>query len=115
VLERRFRLVRSDDFKRVRHVGKHWRNEYLILNAARSEQSQSRFGFVVSKQVGGAVVRNRLKRRLRSAVRNHLPGIAPGYDMVIVARPSAGTATYRQITESLDDLLKHSHLLIAGS
>jgi len=64
-----------------------------------------RVGFVVSKAVGGAVVRNRTKLRLLSLVADRLPGIPTGLDLVVRANPPAAEATYRELAGALDPLL----------
>ena len=64
-----------------------------------------RVGFVVSKGVGNAVVRNRTKRRLRAAVATELAGIPDGADVVVRAQPAAARATYAELLESLTPLL----------
>lgn len=63
-----------------------------------------RVGFVVSKAVGGAVVRNRTKRRLRELVRVRLHRLPLGTDVVVRANPAAGTATSRELADALDPL-----------
>ncbi len=65
-----------------------------------------RVGLVVSKAVGGAVVRNRTKRRLRAALAGRLDGIPAGVDVVVRAQPSAGTATLRELDGDLKPLLE---------
>lgn len=70
----------------------------------------SRFGFSVSKRVGGAVVRNRVRRRVREVVRLQLPAIAAGYDVVFVARTPVAQAGYPQIANSVDRLLRRAGL-----
>jgi len=64
-----------------------------------------RVGFVVSKGVGNAVVRNRTKRRLRAAVATELAGIPQGVDVVVRAQPVAAQATFAELSESLKPLL----------
>jgi ribonuclease P protein component len=64
-----------------------------------------RVGFVVSKGVGNAVVRNRTKRRLRAAVATRLAGIPGGVDVVVRAQPAAAQATYAELSEALEPLL----------
>jgi ribonuclease P protein component len=64
-----------------------------------------RVGFVVSKAVGGAVVRNRTKRRLRAAVAARLGTVPAGVDVVVRAQPAAGTATFGELCEDLKPLL----------
>ena len=64
-----------------------------------------RVGFVVSKGVGNAVVRNRTKRRLRAAVATRLAGIPGGVDVVVRAQPAAAQATFAELSDSLETLL----------
>lgn len=71
-----------------------------------------RVGFVVSRAVGGAVVRNRTKRRLRAIVAARLANLPPGTDLVVRANPPAGAASSRELSEALDPLL---HRVIRGT
>lgn len=64
-----------------------------------------RVGFVVSKAVGNAVVRNRTKRRLRAAMAAELAGIPTGCDVVVRAQPAAASATFVDLAEGLKPLL----------
>ena len=75
----------------------------------------SRFGFSVSKRVGGAVVRNQVRRRVREVVRLQLPQIATGYDVVFVARTPVAQAAYPQIANSVDRLLRLAGLAAVKS
>jgi ribonuclease P protein component len=65
----------------------------------------TRAGFVVSKAVGGAVVRNAVRRRLRHLVRDRLPQLSPGATLVVRALPGAGAASYTQLRLDLDGAL----------
>jgi ribonuclease P protein component len=65
-----------------------WRLREAVGGAARMGPAQARVGITVSSKVGGAVVRNRVKRQLREAIRHELAGL-PAVDLVLVARPSA--------------------------
>jgi ribonuclease P protein component len=60
-----------------------------------------RVGFVVSRAVGNAVVRNRTKRRLRAGVATRLNGIPSGFDLVVRANPAAGAATFDELDSAL--------------
>lgn len=64
-----------------------------------------RVGFVVSKAVGNAVVRNRTKRRLRAAIATELAGIPKGVDVVVRAQTDASKATFTELSEALKPLL----------
>lgn len=77
----------------------------LVVHAGRAqgrEGCEPRIGFVVSKAVGNAVVRNRTKRRLRALTADRLSGIPSGVDVVVRANPSAAQADYASLGEVLD-------------
>lgn len=67
-----------------------------------------RVGFVVSKAVGNAVVRNRTKRRLRASIATRLSDIPLGFDLVVRANPAAATATYGQLDAALGQQLSRA-------
>lgn len=111
-MKRKYRLRRNRDFRRVRLVGKTYASPLLVLAFLRNELNHNRFGFVVSKQLGKAVDRNKIKRRLREAVRLRLASIQPGADIVFVARKRARQAPYAALAESAERLLKEAGLWI---
>jgi ribonuclease P protein component len=103
----------------VRADGRRVSGALLLLGyAARSELDSSgptRIGFSVSRRVGGAVVRNRVKRRLREVMRRKLVRIASGYDLVITARPGAAVAGMEMLEQDVAALLARARLLIADT
>jgi len=105
------RLRRSSDFQIVRQRGRRWAAPLLALHALQNGLPHSRFGFVVGGRVGKAVVRNRVRRRLREAVRARLGCIAPGHDVMIIARAGAAEATYHELAEVVAALLARAGLL----
>jgi len=109
-MNRRHRLARSEEFHRVRRQGRSWSHPLLVLVAARSDLAYSRFGFVVSKRIGKAVVRNRARRLMREAVRVRLTQIASGWDIVLVARTPIVQADYWRVGAALDSLLQRAEL-----
>jgi ribonuclease P protein component len=62
-----------------------------------SDPKPTRIGLVTSKRVGGAVDRNKTRRRLREMIRAVLPSIAPGLDIVVVAKSSAASASFDEL------------------
>lgn len=126
------RLRSPQDFQRVRRKGRRQQGQWLTLTYARRQppaaptEAQtdaktdakteatpliSRIGFSVSKRVGDAVTRNRVKRRLREAVRRRLWKTQPGWDMIVIARPEAASADYAELAGELHDLLTQARLL----
>jgi ribonuclease P protein component len=114
----RAQRVRSPrDFQRVRRLGRSVSGRLLTLGFAPCEQREAptRAGFSASKRVGGAVVRNRLKRRLREALRRLLPALAPGWDLVLTARAAAAEASYEALASEVQALLTRAGLWNAGA
>lgn len=80
----------------------------VVLHANRTDARAGlppRVGFVVSKAVGGSVVRNRTKRRLRAVMASELTGIPAGVDLVVRANPAAAQATSAELSGALKPLL----------
>jgi len=104
-MQRRHRLTGNKEFQDVRSHGRSWSHPLLLLRARPNGLAHSRFGLVVSKRIGTAVVRNRVKRRLREATRARLASIAAGWDVVLIARSPIVGAQFVDITQALDALL----------
>jgi len=110
VLPRRARLIRPADFRRVRNEGDCRANDLVVLCALPNGLDVSRCGFSVSRRVGGAVVRNRVKRLLSEAMRLQYHQIAQGYDIVCIARRGIVCASFAQVQGAVADLLARSGL-----
>ncbi|HEY5990035.1 MAG TPA: ribonuclease P protein component [Streptosporangiaceae bacterium] len=108
MLPAQFRMRRKADFaltiRRGSRAGKELLSGHLLFRADASDEPP-RAGFVVSKAVGTAVVRNRVRRRLRSAVRGHLPSLPGGSLLVVRAHPQAATARQADLAAELDVVL----------
>lgn len=108
-MRRAYRLRRPDQFQRVRRTGRRWDNQLLTLNAAPSRRRVTRCGFVVSTRIGKAVERNRIRRRVREAVRLMYEHIAPGWDLVFILRsPALATTDFSTIQSAVTSLLQRA-------
>jgi ribonuclease P protein component len=94
-------LRRRGDFKAVFDHGSKFSSKNLVIYSRPSGLSFSRIGLAVSRKVGNAVTRNRIKRRLREAVRKHLKDLSIAYDIVIVARRTAAEAGFADLDRDL--------------
>ena len=115
-MERALRLTYDADFRRVRAQGKSWAHPFAILCALPNALPHNRYGFSVSKRLGGAVVRNRVKRLLREAVRTTPKEVGPlvsGFDVILIARPPIVGHTYAEVREVVRTLLRRAKLLSA--
>ena len=113
---KRKRLVRSVEFARVKSEGKTYRGRFLMLGVfEQKEEKEFRAGFVTSKRLGGAVVRNRVRRRLRDIVRTQQTRLRTGHWLVVIARPAAARATYGDLKEEWLRLAADASILRAAA
>lgn len=111
MLPKQHRLRRSPEFARVRRHGRSVGGAVAALYVLPTRSPDIRVGFSVSKKVGNAVVRNRVKRLMREAVRLHLPALRCGVDLVIIARPAAASAGFADMEATIHDLLRRAGAL----
>jgi ribonuclease P protein component len=107
----RFRVRTNQRFQEIRKEGDAYHCTLLVMCVLANGLPYSRFGFSVSTRVGGAVVRNRVKRRLREAIRLCMDQIKPGWDVVLIAKPPIRRANYHQMDAACARLLRRAHLL----
>lgn len=96
------------DFDAIGRQGTARSSRLLVLRAARTERPGTRVGLSTPRTLGGAVQRNRVRRRLRDLVREQLDATESGWDLLLIARPEAGTASYSELREALRSLLERS-------
>ena len=122
------RLKSADEFERVRRDGRSHAHPLVVLVARRRGPAEihipgptrvagpladdrSRFGIVAGKGVGPAVDRNRAKRLLREAARRCAAGLAPGWDLVLIARKPLAEAKQPQAELAVRELLRRAGVL----
>jgi ribonuclease P protein component len=105
------RLKRRPEFFRVAASGRRWSTPGLVLQADRqpelAAEAPPRVGFTVSRKVGGAVVRNRAKRRLRAAAAELIPSLGlPATDYVLIGRQATPTRPFALLKADLAEALR---------
>ena len=103
------RLKRHADFVRVAQQAKGRANGLVVVRSTPNSLARSRFGFAVSKRVGGAVIRNRVKRRLQETARQL--SVRPGFDVVLIARPAAADASFAGLAVAVRDAFSRAGML----
>ena len=100
-----FRALQADSRSRAHPL--------LLLRYRRNELERTRYGISTGRRIGNAVIRNRLRRRLRTILRRHDPMIELGWDVLIIARPTAATASQDELELALLTTLGKADLLSA--
>jgi ribonuclease P protein component len=103
---REARLVGRGEFDAVYRAGKRRSSSHFTVFFRANQLPVSRFGFSIKKALGGAVVRNRIRRRIREIVRCHRMEIPAGWDIVIHPKSSVARAEFRGLTADLVRLMK---------
>lgn len=97
-------------FRRLYHTNGQ-ANAYLVLYARKNRTGTNRVGITVSKKLGKAHIRNRVRRRLREVYRLNEEKFLPGWDIVVVARSRAIEAKFDRLTENYLALAKKAGIL----
>ncbi|MGB6537046.1 MAG: ribonuclease P protein component [Xanthobacteraceae bacterium] len=103
------RLRRRTDFRAAASAMRVRGRAFVLQGRRRADQGQVRIGFTVSRQVGNAVERNRVRRRLRDVVRRAGGRLQPGHDYVLVGRRAALELPFGEIMQELDTALCQIH------
>jgi ribonuclease P protein component len=108
-MRKELRLRRRKDFDAVFRNGRAWHNELLVLRTVPNALEHNRYGFITSKRVGKAVVRNRVRRRLKEAVRV-LPA-KPGWDVVVSTKARAAEVDFHALNGAVIELMTRAGIL----
>ena len=103
-------LTKKEQYASVYNDGISWVNHLLVMKAKPNGLDLSRYGFSISKRVGNAVVRNRVKRLLREILR--AAPLEPGRDIIFIARSPSAVAGYAKLKKSAESLLLKARLLV---
>lgn len=99
-------LRSAADFEALRRASRGRTDSLVTVRVRETDQPGARVGFATGRKLGGAVVRNRVRRRLRSIIRELGPRLAPGRDILIVVREGGATADQTRLAASIQAALR---------
>jgi len=104
-------ISRPQDFAALQRLGTSRSHPLLHARFLRTNLETTRFGLSTGRKLGGAVVRNRVRWRLRAVLRVMAPAFQPGWDVLIIARPAVVEADHDAIVGAVQRLLRHGGVL----
>ena len=104
-------LSRPGDFAAIQSEGTTRSHALFTARFLRTDLETTRFGLSTGRRLGGAVVRNRVRRRLREALRVMAPSFQPGWDVLIIARPAIVEADHDALVGALQRTLVRGGVL----
>ena len=107
-------LTKNHEFKRLYNKGKSAASRCAVVYCARNGKTENRLGITVSTKLGGAVQRNRIRRRLKEIYRLHEHTLRTGFNIVLVARVKSRDAGWSELESSVLSLFKKLGLLNTG-
>ncbi len=110
-MNRKFHLAHARDFARVKVNHQSAYQPLAVLVYARNELDYSRAAVVASKKVGGAVIRNRARRRVKACLQENWKNVQPGWDFIFYLRSAVTNADYQDIQNAMMHLLKEAGAL----
>ena len=108
-------ITSATDFAALQAAGRSRSHPLLALRYRPNEQPRTRFGISTGRRIGNAVVRNRVRRRLREVLRRLAATIPAGWDILLVCRPAAATASQAELAVALERLLATAGLRDGGA
>lgn len=111
MLNKKFRLKKKGEFSKAYKQGHSKANPYLVIYYFKRTKKEIRVGFSVSKKIGNAVVRNKIKRRLREAIKPYINKILPSYDIIFIARHKIKGISFKDVEKNMVSLLNVTGLI----
>jgi ribonuclease P protein component len=105
-LPRTRRIRKRAEFLALQRVGRRYAGTRFVVITAPRQSGPGRIGITASRRVGGAVVRNRVKRLVREFFRRHQHAIVPPQDVLVIARTQAAEASYAEVVQELGKALR---------
>lgn len=110
-MEKRYRLRKNTEFNEVYKKGRNYWNRNLVIYVYnRNDKKNSKIGYTITKKIGNAVTRNKIRRRMKEIVRVKFPYIKDEYDIIFIPKKNIVDISYKQLESAVDHILRISKL-----
>lgn len=96
-MEKKHRIRKNMEFKKVYKIGKSYWNRNLVLYINKNKLNDTRIGFTVTKKIGNAVTRNKVRRKMKEICRLNFENIQPGYDLIFISKKNVVNMKYDEL------------------
>jgi len=110
-MEKRYRLRKNIEFKRIYKYGKNYWNRNLVLYIRENGSEETRVGFTITKKIGNAVVRNKIKRRMKGIYKSNFHNIKGGYDLIFIPKRNVVELSFHELESAMVHILSISKIL----
>ncbi|MGI6413428.1 MAG: ribonuclease P protein component [Syntrophomonadaceae bacterium] len=110
MISKKYRISHQEEYQELYKKGKKFTGKYIIVYIKGNNLHHNRFGIVVSKKVGNAVIRNRAKRQIRAVIQEINRGMIGSNDMVVIAKSNISKSSYCVIKKDFCGILRKAGL-----
>lgn len=110
-MEKKYRIRKNMEFKNIYKVGKNYWNRNLILYVKNNGLNETRVGYTITKKIGNAVTRNKIRRRMKEIYRSNFHNIKDGYDLIFIAKRSIVDISFEELEGSMIHIMSIAKLL----
>lgn len=110
-MEKKYRIRKNMEFKNIYKLGKNYWNRNLILYVKKNGLDETRVGYTITKKIGNAVIRNKLRRKMKEIYRLNFHNIRQGYDLIFIAKKSIKDIPYKELEGSMIHIMSIAKVL----
>lgn len=110
-MEKKYRLRKDMEFKKVYNTGKNYYNRNLILYIRKNNLEETRVGYTITKKIGNAVIRNNIRRRMKEIYRLRFHSLKQGYDLIFIPKKNVVDISYKELESAMTHIMKIAGIL----
>lgn len=110
-MDKIYRLKKNIEFREVYDHGRNYWNRNLVLYIKKNGLKKTRVGYTITKKIGNAVIRNKIRRRMKEIYRLNFYDIKEGYDLIFICKKNTVNLSYKELEKSMIHIMKMARVL----